>query len=178
MNSPASNAIASMMFMAGPGECDDQPLPTRLREESARITCFFAWLLAGHFDVAAKQDQRKAEIGFAPPKAEQPRTEPEAERLDFDIEKSRRPKVPQFVDQDHDPDQDKQPPNVLKKYHNGLSLNQTGTRGFATRNFTSLRAGFTINLQHLANRLRLTARNPIQSLFNDFRNLGESNFLT
>ena len=61
----------------GPGEGDDQPLPARLGQETARIVdILVARLLAGHLDVAAEQNQREAVVRFAAAEAEQARPKP------------------------------------------------------------------------------------------------------
>ena len=116
---PGQQAHGQHDIHEGPGEGDDQPLPARLGEERAGIVgILFARLLAGHLDVTAEQDQREPVIRFAPAEAEQPRPEAEAERVHPHVEISRRPKVAQLVDQDHDPDQNQQPENVFENQHN------------------------------------------------------------
>ncbi len=59
---------------------------------------------------------RKPEVrlAFLKPTA---RAEAEAERLDPDIEETGRPVVAQLMDQDHDPEQNQQPPDVLNDMH-------------------------------------------------------------
>ena len=108
------NATASTILMAGPANA----MISRCQRGFARklrgsLSSFVAWLLAGHFDVAAEQDRRETEIGFAFFEPEQPRAKTETERLHLDVEEPGRPIVAQFVDQDHDPDQDQVPPDIL-----------------------------------------------------------------
>ena len=74
---------------------------------------FLPRLFAGHFDVSAEQNGRETEIGFASAEPEQPGPNPKLKTSTLTSKKPRRPIVPQFVDQDHDPDQDKQPPDIL-----------------------------------------------------------------
>jgi hypothetical protein len=52
-------------------------------------------------------------FGLALPEAEQARAETEAEGFHLHVEGARRPIVAQLMDQDHHPDQDQIPPNVL-----------------------------------------------------------------
>src|SRR5258706_545839 len=96
------------------GERNDQPLPARFRQQTSGIgIVFVAGLVPGHFDVAAEQDCREPEIGFAAAEAEQPRAEPEAEGFDFHVEQTRGQVVAQLVDQDHNPNQHQVPPDIL-----------------------------------------------------------------
>ena len=114
MNNPVSSTTASTTLIAGPAKvmisrCQ-RGLASRVRGSAVG---FVARLLAGHLHVAAEQDRREAEIGFAAPESEQARPEAEAERLHLYVEEPRRPVVAQFVDQDHHPDQNQIPPDVL-----------------------------------------------------------------
>ncbi len=100
--------------MAGPANAMIRRCQRGLLQEAAGIAgAFVARLLARHLDVAAEQKRGEAEVGFALAEAEQPRAETEAEGFHLDVEKARRPEMPEFVDQDHDPDQDQQPPEIL-----------------------------------------------------------------
>ncbi len=59
-----------------PGEGDNQTLPSRLGKKPARIVdVFVGGLFAGHFDVAAEQNQREAVVGIAPAEAKQARAQ-------------------------------------------------------------------------------------------------------
>ena len=108
------------------GRGDDEALPAGLGQERPRVVQVAVFgLLAGHFDVAAEQDEREAEVRFALAETEQARSEAETERFHLYIEKARCPVVAQFVDQDHDPDENQQPPETLEhnsKYHIVLVL--------------------------------------------------------
>ena len=115
MNSPVSSTTASTMLIAGPAKA----MIIRCQRGLARRTAdrcampLIAGLFARHLDVSAEQNRREAEIGLAVLEAEQARTKSEAERLDLDVEEASRPIVAQFVDQDHHPDQNQIPPDVL-----------------------------------------------------------------
>src|SRR5579864_9006718 len=100
------------------GESDNQALPSRLREEAARVIhVLIARLLAGHLDVTAKQDGREPVIRVAFAEPEQARTKPEAEHLHANVEPSRGPEVAGFVDDDHHADEHQQPENILHDKH-------------------------------------------------------------
>ena len=92
---PVSTPTASTIFMKGPGEGDDQTLPARFGQEAARIVriVLIGHLLAGHLDVAAEQDQRKAVVGFPAAEAEEARAKAEAEGFHLDVEESGRPEM-------------------------------------------------------------------------------------
>ncbi len=74
-----------------------------------------ARLLARHLDVAAEKKQGEPVVRFAALEPEKPRAETKTENFHLDVEEARGPEVPQFVDQDHDPDQDQQPPDIRKE---------------------------------------------------------------
>ena len=98
----------------GTGEGDHQPLPARLGQEGPGIAgALVTGLLAGHLHVAAERDRRDPEVGLAPAESEQTRPEAEAEGLDPHVKEARHPIMAQFVNQDHDPDQNQQPENVF-----------------------------------------------------------------
>src|SRR4051794_18542763 len=99
------------------GKRDDQALPARLCKEGAWVGRLLTRLFAGHLHVPAEEDKREPEVRLALLEAKKPRAEAEAERFDLYIEETRRPIVPQFMDQDHHPDQNQQPPDVLNDMH-------------------------------------------------------------
>ncbi len=111
---PRKNGHGQQDIHGRPGERNDHALPARLLQEAAGIAgAFIARLLARHLHVAAEQKRGEAEIGFAFFEAEQPRAETEAEGLHLDVEKSRRPVMTELMDQDHDPDQNQKPKEIL-----------------------------------------------------------------
>ena len=115
MNSPVSSATASTILMAGPAKAISRRCQRGLEVRAAGIgRAFVARLLAGHLHIAAEQDQGEPEVGLAALESEEPGPKAEAERLDFDVEKARREIVAEFVDQDHHPDQNQVPPDVLQ----------------------------------------------------------------
>src|SRR6185437_10275566 len=96
----------------------DQSLPSGFGLQTARIgRGLIPRLIARHFDVTAEQDSRKSEVGVALLETEKPWAETDAEGLHSDVEQTRRPIMAQFVNQDHHPDQDQQPPHVLEYRH-------------------------------------------------------------
>ena len=106
------------------GEGDDHALPAGFGEKAAGVGgagavggVFVGGLLAGHLDISAEGDERDAEIGFATAEAEQAGPEAEGEGFDADVEVTGGPVMTQFVDEDHDAEQDQDPPNVLKEDH-------------------------------------------------------------
>src|SRR5580693_1411323 len=84
----------------------------------------FAGLLASHLDIAAEEHKRETVIGITTPEAEEPWAETETEDFHLNVEGARRPKMSQFVNQDHDPDEYQQPPGIQqeRKSHRGIPL--------------------------------------------------------
>src|SRR6202040_185520 len=73
-------------------KCDNQPLPARLAQESARIVgILIAGLAPRHFHVAAEEDRRKAEIRLTSFESEQPRTEAKTKGLHLHVKKAGSP---------------------------------------------------------------------------------------
>src|ERR1035437_9348684 len=152
----------------GPGESDDQSLPAGLGKEAARVVgVFVRGLFAGHLDVAAQQDQREAVIGIAAAESKQAGTKPEAEGFHLHIEIAGGPEVAQFVDHDHDPNQNQQPQNVFtKEEHIASSCHSAGHAGRCQ--FARHGARCPVNLQDIANRARRAGGHPGQRLLNNF----------
>ena len=114
MNNPVRITTASRMFMAGPANAMISRCQRGLLKEAARVAgVLIARLFADHLHVAAEQHRGKPKIGLALVETEQPRAKSETERLHLHVEEARRPIMPELVDQDHDPDQDQGPEDVL-----------------------------------------------------------------
>src|SRR5260370_33816934 len=125
----------------GSGEGNNHSLPARLGEEGAGVVGIFVTrLLASHFHVAAEEDGAKAEIRLTLLEAEQPRAEAKAEGVHTHIEKASGPVMAQFVDENHHPDEDQEPPDIVKKIHMNL---HRGTGIQRTRPFHYLPRGFS-----------------------------------
>ena len=150
--------------MNGPAKAMTSRCQRGLASKLPRIAgVLVADLLAGHFDVAAEQNQGEPVIRVATAKAEEARAEPETEGLDLDIEIAGCPKMAQFVDHDHDPDQDQQPQYVFTdKQH----MDSSGHGACRAGGYQLAREGsrFPVNFQDIANRPRRTNRHLRQRL--------------
>jgi len=139
----------------GSGENDNQALPARLAQKTARVVgLLVSGLLAHHLDVAAEQDEGKTKIGFALLETEQAWPESEAERVHLHVEEARRPIMAELMNQDHDSDHDQEPPDVVQKVEAHKNLGLYGIRAarlesagcLVTNDVTSRRARLFIYL--------------------------------
>src|SRR6185369_15810676 len=63
----------------------------------------------------AEQNQADLEVRLAAAESEEPRTEADAEGVDLDVEEASDQIVTELVEQDHHPDQNQEPPEILQK---------------------------------------------------------------
>ena len=63
--------------------------------------------------ISAEQNQANFEVGLAALESEKAWAETDAEGVDLDVEKAADQVMPQLMEQDHHPDQDQEPPDVL-----------------------------------------------------------------
>ena len=75
--------------------------------------------VAGHFDVSAERKQGEAIVGIAAAPAEEPRAEADGKRFDANAAELGDGKVPEFVHDHHDAEEDGTHQN-RKKMHTGL----------------------------------------------------------
>ena len=115
MNKPVSSTTASTTLIAGPANAMIMRCQRGLaRKRADRGDVLVARLLAGHLDVAAEQDRARTGNRFRRvrnPNSRGPK--PKLKVFDLHVEEPCRPIVAQFVDQDHHPDQNQVPPDIL-----------------------------------------------------------------
>ena len=98
-----------MKFATGPASCNQNPLPTRVRAEFARIPGGFrARSLAGHLDVSTERQSADAIVGVAPLHAEKASAKSQRKYLDADAAQLGNREVAELVHQHHDAEHEKE----------------------------------------------------------------------
>ena len=91
----------------GAGDGDEEAMPARVIEKLAGIVgAIVHGILAAHFDVTTQRDRADAVIGVTLAEAEQAFSETDGEHLDPDPQPLGHGVVTEFVDQDHEPEDD------------------------------------------------------------------------
>ena len=110
---PCQDAHCQNDIHEGSGEGNDQSLPARFCEEAARISgAVFAGLISRHLDVAPEQQKGDSILCLASLRPEESGTKAEAEDIHLDVKSSCRPKMAELVHDDHDANQNQQPPEL------------------------------------------------------------------
>jgi hypothetical protein len=130
------------------------------------VGAFFPRLIARHLYVTAKKDSGKPVIRIAALEAEEPGTESETENIHAHIEKACSPKVAKFVDQNHDPDQNQQPNDIVECRHNRLNLSRSN-------NLARCCPAFAVYIKDIRNGMRIPDGNAPERLFYSGRDCGE-----
>ncbi len=96
------------MFIAGPGQRDQHPLPARLGEKFIGIAlALFERIVARHLHVAAQRQRADAVVGVAALHAPQARAETDGKNLHAHAKGFGDDEMSPLMDQDHDAQNDR-----------------------------------------------------------------------